>query len=94
VSELAALKNMSKLNGKVAVIIGGRSGIGLATAHKTQEDTDAMRAMHIKMTPMGRLGLAEEMAPRSSTSPQTRAASPRASTWSPTAVCRSFDDRH
>jgi NAD(P)-dependent dehydrogenase (short-subunit alcohol dehydrogenase family) len=30
--------------------------------HKTQEATDAMRAMYIKMTPMGRLGRAEEMA--------------------------------
>jgi len=30
--------------------------------HKTQEGTDAMRAMYIKMTPMGRLGRAEEMA--------------------------------
>jgi NAD(P)-dependent dehydrogenase (short-subunit alcohol dehydrogenase family) len=66
---------MSKLNDKVAVVTGGSSGIGLATAqrivadtpildsqHETKEESDAMRAMYIKMTPMGRLGRAEEMA--------------------------------
>ena len=30
--------------------------------HGTKEESDAMRAMYIKMTPMGRLGRAEEMA--------------------------------
>jgi hypothetical protein len=30
--------------------------------HETQEESDAMRAGYIKMTPMGRLGRAEEMA--------------------------------
>jgi NAD(P)-dependent dehydrogenase (short-subunit alcohol dehydrogenase family) len=66
---------MSKLNDKVAVVTGGSSGIGLATAqrivadtpildsqHETKEESDAMRAMYIKMTPMGRFGRAEEMA--------------------------------
>ena len=34
----------------------------LDSQHGTQEESDAMRAMYIKMTPMGRLGRAEEMA--------------------------------
>jgi NAD(P)-dependent dehydrogenase (short-subunit alcohol dehydrogenase family) len=34
----------------------------LDSQHETQEESDAMRAGYIKMTPMGRLGRAEEMA--------------------------------
>jgi len=34
----------------------------LDSQHKTKEESDAMRAGYIKMTPMGRLGRAEEMA--------------------------------
>ena len=34
----------------------------LDSQHKTQEESDAMRDMYIKMTPMGRLGRPEEMA--------------------------------
>jgi NAD(P)-dependent dehydrogenase (short-subunit alcohol dehydrogenase family) len=34
----------------------------LDSQHATKEESDAMRAMYIKMTPMGRLGRAEEMA--------------------------------
>jgi NAD(P)-dependent dehydrogenase (short-subunit alcohol dehydrogenase family) len=34
----------------------------LDSQHGTKEESDAMRAMYIKMTPMGRLGRAEEMA--------------------------------
>jgi NAD(P)-dependent dehydrogenase (short-subunit alcohol dehydrogenase family) len=34
----------------------------LDSQHGTREESDAMRAMYIKMTPMGRLGRAEEMA--------------------------------
>jgi NAD(P)-dependent dehydrogenase (short-subunit alcohol dehydrogenase family) len=34
----------------------------LDSQHQTQEESDAMRAGYIKMTPMGRLGRAEEMA--------------------------------
>ena len=34
----------------------------LESHHETKEESDATRAMYIKMTPMGRLGRAEEMA--------------------------------
>ena len=34
----------------------------LDSQHDTQEESDAMRVMYIKMTPMGRLGRADEMA--------------------------------
>ena len=34
----------------------------LDSQHGTKEESDAMRAMYIKMTPMGRLGRADEMA--------------------------------
>ena len=34
----------------------------LDSQHETKEESDAMRAMYIKMTPMGRLGRPEEMA--------------------------------
>ena len=34
----------------------------LDSQHKTKEESDAMRAGYIKMTSMGRLGRAEEMA--------------------------------
>jgi NAD(P)-dependent dehydrogenase (short-subunit alcohol dehydrogenase family) len=34
----------------------------LDSQHKTKEESDAMRDMYIKMTSMGRLGRAEEMA--------------------------------
>jgi NAD(P)-dependent dehydrogenase (short-subunit alcohol dehydrogenase family) len=34
----------------------------LDSQQKTKEESDAMRAMYIKMTPMGRLGRVQEMA--------------------------------
>jgi NAD(P)-dependent dehydrogenase (short-subunit alcohol dehydrogenase family) len=34
----------------------------LDSQHETKEESDAMRAMYVKMTPMGRLGRPEEMA--------------------------------
>ena len=34
----------------------------LDSQHKTKEESNAMRDMYIKMTPIGRLGRAEEMA--------------------------------
>ena len=34
----------------------------LDSQHGTQEESDAMKAIYIKMTPMGRLGRAEEVA--------------------------------
>ena len=34
----------------------------LDSQHETKDESDAMRAMYIKMTPMGRLGRPEKMA--------------------------------
>jgi NAD(P)-dependent dehydrogenase (short-subunit alcohol dehydrogenase family) len=61
--------------------------------HKTKEESDAMRAMYIKMTPMGRLGRPEEMASGIFYLASDESSFTTGIDLVADAACRSFDDR-